>query len=163
MTEKGPITSAVYQLRRLVAESAAFQARVGAESAEAAALKVKVWDYEDDPLELQRARPFAVVWPADQFDIDQLAGGGHPLFAGRMQLVLILTDVDRHPGDREASGDDFAGWIDELLLEMAAMAGVNDYMPISHVGFLRRPMRTATKDEAAAGAYWETFLLVDCG
>lgn len=158
--EVGLITSGVYQLRRLVSESTAFQTRVEAADATAAALKVKVWDYEDDPAALQRARPFACVWPADQFDMTQVAGGGQSLFSGGMDLVLILTDVDRAPGDREASGDNFAGWLDLVLQDIAALAGVDDHLPIKSIRFLQRPARSAAKDEPSAGAYWEAAILV---
>lgn len=161
--EVGPITSAVYQLRRLVAESAAFRTRVEAEDAEAAKAQIKTWDYEDDPVELQKARPFACVWPADKFDLAQVAGGGQSLFSSGGDLVLILTDIDRHPDDREASAADFAGWVDTILLEIAAVAGVDDRLCIRRVTFLQRPLRTATKDEPSAGAFWQTALLIEWG
>jgi len=159
--EVGPITSAVYQLRRLVAESAAFQTRVGAADVAAAKAKVITWDYEDDPVNLQKARPFGGVWPADKFDLVQVAGGGQSLFSSGGELVLILTDIDRHPDDREASAADFAGWVDTILLEIAAIAGVDDRLCIRRVTFLERPLRTATKDEPSAGAFWQTALLIE--
>lgn len=158
--ELGPLTSAVYQLRRLLCESAAFRERVGAADEAAALPHVKTWDFEDDPAALQAARPFAAVWPADEFELARIAGGGQSLFDGGGELVLILTDYDRQPGDREASAWDFCGWLDKVLLEIAALAGVDDRLPIRHVSFLRRPLRTATKNEASAGAFWETALLV---
>jgi hypothetical protein len=161
--EKGLITSAVYQLRRLVAESAAFQTRVEAADAEGALVHIKTWDYEDDPVAVQAARPFACIWPADKLDFDQLSGGGNSLFGGVIDLVLILTDFDRQPGDREASGADFAGWIDEVISDLAALAGVDDRIAIRRMTFLQRPLRTATKDEPSAGAYWQAALLLTCG
>ena len=159
--EVGPLTSSVYQLRRLVAECVSFQERVEAEDADGAKEHIKTWDYEDDPVELQRARPFACVWPADRFDLERIAGGGQSLFGSGGQLVLILTDVDRHPDDREASAAEFAGWLDKILLEMAAIAGVDDRLCVRRVSFLSRPLRTATKDEPSAGAYWETALMIE--
>jgi hypothetical protein len=161
--EVGPITSSIYQLRRLVAESAAFQTRVEAADATAALAKIKTWDYEDDPVALQRARPFACVWPADRFDLVQISGGGQSLFSGQVELVLILTDIDRGSGDREVSGANFAGWLDLVLQDVAAAAGVDDRVPIKHVTFLQRPLRTATKDEPSSGAFWQAAFLVTCG
>lgn len=161
--EKGPITSAVYQLRRLVAESAAFQSRCGAADSAAAKKRVKCWDFEDDPILLQKARPFAVIWPADRFDLDQVAGGARNWLLGGGDLVLIISDVDRAAGDREASGAEFAGWIDAVLIDMADLAGDDDRIQLRHISFLRRPMRTATKDEASAGAFWEVAFLVSWG
>ena len=158
--EVGPLTSGVLQLRRLVAESAAFQARVGATDDVDARLKVKTWDYEDDPVLLQNARPFACVWPADRQDFDQVAGGGQNWLAGHGDVVLILTDRDRHPGDREASGTDFAGWVDEVLADIVAAAGLSDRMAITAVKLLQRPLRTATRDEPSTGAFWQVAFVV---
>lgn len=159
--EIGPLTSAVYQLRRLVSESASFQQRVGAADAAAALEHIKIWDYEDDPVALQAARPFACVWPAEKFDISQVSGGGRSLFGSGGELVLILTDYDRRPEDREASAWDFAGWIDKILLELADLFGVDDRLNCRRMTFLQRPLRTSTKDEVSAGAFWQTALLVE--
>jgi len=160
--EVGLITSSIYQVARLVSESSAFQTRVGAADAAAALLNVTTWDYEDDPVALQAARPFACVWPADKFDLTQVAGGGNSLFSGQMEVVLILSDIDRAPGDRSASAANFAGWLDRVLADVAAAAGIDDRVPIKHVSFLQRPLRTATKDEPSAGAYWQAAFLLVC-
>jgi len=153
--EVGQMTSGVLQLRRLVAESIAFQQRVGAADETAALKRIKTWDYEDDPVLLQSARPFAVVWPADRQDFEMVAGGGQNWLEGHGDVVLILTDRDRHPGAREQSGTDFAGWVDEVLADIAAASGLSDRMTINRIQLLQRPLRTATKDEPSAGAFWQ--------
>jgi hypothetical protein len=159
--EKGLITSSILQIARLVSESAAFQTRVGAATAAEALPKVHLFEIDDtDPEALTEARPFALVWPADAFDMQCIAGGGNSLFKGHMQVVLVLSDNDRVAGDRAASALDFAGWIDAVVLDIVSAAGVDDRATIHEIRFMLAPSRTPTKDEPTSGAYWDVAFLL---
>jgi hypothetical protein len=159
-SEVGPLSSGVYQLQRLVAESAAFRARVAIADVTAAKAKVKIFEYEADAATIANERPYACVWPGEKLDLAAVSGGANTLFRPSGELVLILTDNDRHPGEREASAADFVGWVDQVLLDILAAAGVDDRMTIRHVSLAARPARTPTKDEASAGAFWDVVWVV---
>ncbi|MFO8015256.1 MAG: hypothetical protein R6X20_18395, partial [Phycisphaerae bacterium] len=61
----GPISGMALGLRRLVAESAAFQRERGVADAAEAEPHVKLFSYEvPDPKEMKEARPFAAIWPS---------------------------------------------------------------------------------------------------
>ncbi|HEY4760945.1 MAG TPA: hypothetical protein VIH42_10235 [Thermoguttaceae bacterium] len=159
-TAKGPITDSVEQLRRLLAQSAAFQERIGVEDAETANTKIFMYEYEDDPVTLKEMRPFAAIWPAGEFDLSQHAGGSKNWLMGRGDLILLITDIDRAEGDRVASAENFISWLDEVLMDIAELNGQDDYLPIRKVSFHQPPARNTTKDEPSAGAYWHVSFLV---
>jgi len=161
-TVKGPITGSVYGLSRLVAESPAFQRRVEASDRAEAEKHVKRWLYTDHPTLVKAARPFAAIWPATDFDLEQFAGGASIRLMGSGALVLILTDRDRWPkAARQDSGDDFAGWVDEVITEIKNQSGVDDRLCIRRISFLRPLMHSDDWDAPSAGAYWDVWFLVE--
>ncbi|HUT14437.1 MAG TPA: hypothetical protein VMY42_28385, partial [Thermoguttaceae bacterium] len=109
---KGPITRSVLALRRLVATSTAFRRRVGVADEAQAHAKIHLFEFLDDgPQEIHASRPFAAIWPGDNLDLSQTAGGARNWMRAGGDLVLLLTDRDRYPKDRTLSGLDFAGWV----------------------------------------------------
>jgi hypothetical protein len=155
MSQVGFFTSSVYQLQRMVSESAAFQERRGLSSAAEALPHVKVFEYEATAEEIRKARPFACVWTGDKFEASPIGAGAAPPMRVSGDVVLILTDNDRFPGDREKSADDFIGWIDLVFADLLEKSGVDDRLSIQGVTLLQRPSRTPTAEEATAGAFWD--------
>jgi len=156
-----PLVIAVEEAARLVYESTRFQARVGAADAAAAAAKVFLFELEvDDPIDLEKLRPFALVYPSRVRWTKEACGDGGA-FDGSGEIVVQLTDVARFPGrGREArvvSALDFAQWAGEVMQDVAAAAGHSDRLQAIEIvqgeetgGFYRSP----TKDEKATGSYW---------
>jgi hypothetical protein len=160
MNAQGPLTSSVMELRRLLAQSPAFQKRV-ATSTVPADDKIFMYDFEDNPTTLKNLRPFAVIWPSQDFEIGVYAGGAQNyLKVNSAGLILILCDLDRVPGDRTASAADFIGWLDAVIMDLMNLNGQDGYLPINKIAFQQPPARNSTKDEAAGGAYWHVSLLI---
>jgi hypothetical protein len=165
---EGPLTGSVLALERMLSNCEAFRTRVGAATVAAALPHIHLFGYEDDPADIQAARPFASIWLADQWTLDQYAGGQRISMTCAGQLVLLLTDTDRHQTDRRASGMDFCGFVDKVLLFLKdhsndeADAGGGVYLSINRLSFLVGPRHSATKDEASEGSYWHTAILIEC-
>lgn len=159
---KGPMTGSVLGLQRLIVDSPAFQRRCGVENASEAEQHVHLFDYEADPVTLQAARPFAAIWPADELDYSVIAGGVRNLFSSSGGLVLVLTDRDRYPRERNRSGLDFCGWIDEIVWrDMLGHAGEDDRLAVGAVRLQQGFRHSPVEDEASAGSYWHVSFLVD--
>ena len=162
MDIKGPITGSVAGLMRLVAESSAFQTRTGSADQAEAERHVKRWDFRDQPELIQAARPFAAIWPASALDFQQFAGGDANYLAASGALVLLVTDQDPMPrGSREESGDDFAGWIDEVINDIKQNAGRDDRLTVHRMSFLQPLLHSPDWDDPSAGSYWDVFFLVE--
>lgn len=160
----GPITEGVFGLARLLRESAAFRALVGADDEATAEGSIWLWDLRtEDPLVLQRLRPFAAIWPADQLDLSQYAGGSQIWLAGGGAVVLLLTDVDRDLSARASAAYQFHNAIDTILTEILDGAGLDDRLPIRFAGFLQAPAHSPLKDRGSDGDYWHVAYLFRYG
>ena len=171
-----PLHMAVLGLDRLVAESPAFQRRICGEdeaTEDRARQKIELLEYEADPAEMQRRRPFAAIWPK-QTGWDQDGGGDRNLFGAHGMLGLLLTDVDRHGHhdneSRRASGIDFLRWAGEVIEDVLASAGQDDHLCIRSIRQDEEhgPSRPATKDVPAVDqgqptGHWWVIVLVEWG
>lgn len=155
---RGPVNG----ISRLVAESEAFQDRTGKFTVPSALSKVHRWSYLDNARIIQAERPFAVVFPADDLTLSRYATGVGG-FTQRGAVLLVLTDGDRYPDKgREASGDDFVGWIDQVLLDIRNRAGVDGRLELNEPTLLRAPRHSQDVDDTAE-AYWDVIFLMRWG
>ena len=176
MTDTRKYTSghavAVVELRRLVAQSAAFQSRTGTHSESEAGEKVFMFDKEsDDPadmLALVRCRPCAVIWPETwRWDADAAGERNYGDPVGG--LLLLLIDDALLPGraqeQRHQSALEFSDWVGNVIEEVLAHAGETDYLDIRTVTAAAEdgPFRTPTDQEASGGAAWWMRLHVQWG
>ncbi len=171
-----PLHMAVIGLDRLLVESATFRRRVcgeGEASEVAAREKIELLEYEADPAELQRRRPFAAIWPK-MTGWTQTAGGARNEFVAHGTLALLLTDVDRaghHDSEsRRASGIDFIKFAGEVLEEILAQAAADDHLCVNGVQQQEEhgPARSSSKDVPAVGTgqpagFWWVIYLIDWG
>lgn len=160
----GPLTGSIQALERMLSYCPAFQTRVEAATAAEALKHIFLFDYEaETAAELRRARPFAAIWPADRLDLDQVAGGQRIAVKCSGELVLLLTDTDRHPGmeRRRESYLDFVGWVDQIILWLKDHSNESDYLTISKISFLQGVAHSPKKDEKSEGAYYHCALLVE--
>lgn len=163
---KGPITSAVLAVERMLLESEAFRRRVAGEAEgtyQAARDKIFLFWLRDDPPALARQRPFAVVAPADQLDLTQYAGGQRNYLRAGGQIVVILSDRERYEDarlDGRQSGLDFCGWVDEVLRDLHQMAGRDTFPSLSEITLLSKPARVDPRDEPSGRRYWDCALLL---
>jgi hypothetical protein len=156
----GPITGGVVGLHNMLVASTAYRDFLGVDSEEAASARTYLFDLDRQPAELVRLRPFAVIWHADKLDLEQYAGGQQNFLQGSGELVLVLTDNDRHPKDSNAGGLDFAAKLDAILLDLAGAAGESDNLSIRRVGLFSRILHNPREDEASAGSYWHAAFLI---
>jgi len=149
----GMLTGPVLGLQRLVAESVAFQRRTKAANDQDAKRHIKLFRHRDDVYGFRSDRPFAAIWPTDDADFDQYAGGSQIYMSAGGALMLYLTDFNRHPGDDEQSGLDFCSWVDEVMHEVAAGAGVSDRLPIRNIRLHLCPAPPRDQDRPTVGDY----------
>lgn len=156
----GPITGGVVGLHNMLVASTAYRAFLGVENEKEASKRTYLFDLDRPPAELARLRPFAVIWPADKLDLEQYAGGEQNFLGSSGELVLVLTDNDKHPKDSTAGGLTFAASLDAILADLAGAAGRSDNLAIRRISLFSRILRNPREDEASAGAYWHAGLLV---
>lgn len=165
LSPKGPITGGVYGLQRLVAESMAFQRRVGASGHIDAQNYVHRWMLMGGPAALKAKRPCAILWCIDPTWEKQAERN---LFVRGTELALVLSDIDRAPTDRSKSGDDFCEWVDEVLQQIAERAGVDDRLVVRRLGTFdprdESPIRHSRDwDNKVQDAYWDAWFRVETG
>lgn len=164
---KGPITSAVLAVERMLVESEAFRRRVAGEAegtGNAAREKVFLFWLHDDPATLARLRPFAIIAPADQLDLQQYAGGQKNYLRAGGQILVILSDRERQTDPRpdgRLAGLDFCGFVDEVLRDLRGMAGRDTFPQLSEITLLQKPVRVDPKDAPSAGRYWDCAFLLN--
>ncbi len=169
----GPLTGGVLGLERLVAESAFFRGRDGIDAGadlDLAKQHIFLFDFfKEDPDEIQRARPFAALWPADLLNLQEISPGAKYFLEPGGELVMVLTDRDRYPGltNRRQSGLDFCTWVDQVLLDIAAAAGTDDVagteaqrLNIREIRLLQGVAHSHPKDAPSAGEFWHCAFLI---
>lgn len=159
-TATGSISGSLLKLRTLLSESDGFQDFVSAADAAAALLKIKLLTYSDAPHDIQDARPFAAIWPADRFDMEAVSWGGANYLSPGGDIVLLLT-AEGH--DTEADAMDFVCHVDEILNDLRDGSGVDDALPISRLRLLTGFAHSPPQDEQSAGAYWHVGFMVSWG
>lgn len=159
----GVITTPILGLERLVAESTAFQRRRKVSNDVEARKHIHLFDYEDHPNTLKRARPFAAIWPADPVILSTIAGGTRNWMIAAGDLVLILTDNDNFPGrdNRRRSGLDFAGFVEGVIRDVRNNAGRDDRLNVRGLETILFA-HSASRD-APSGEFWEAAFQVHWG
>lgn len=156
----GPITGMALGLRRLVAESEAFQRERGVGNSAEAEPHVKLFSYEvPDPKDIKEARPFAAIWPS-ALTWEKFAGGDRNHLRPSGDLVLLLTANDTTGSEVDETDADlaFAGWIDRVIGDVAKRAGQDDRLSVlSIVGADPLVRRSASKDDPGGAYLWAQF------
>lgn len=165
----GIITGGVFLVARMLAETPAFQRRVGAADWFGALAHVKRWRHSDDPRVIEASRPFAVIWP-EEVSLTRFAGGSRDAHQRAGVLALVLSDVDRRTRESgEDSGDEFAGWVDQVINELAAKGDVNDRPSLRLItlgGLPSKPGWTIAHSSQWAGSttgngWWDAFFRIE--
>ncbi|HUX14940.1 MAG TPA: hypothetical protein VMW52_00620 [Phycisphaerae bacterium] len=157
----GIITAGVHGVVRMVAESRAFQRRVGAADDHEARKHIKRWDFRNDEELLHDARPFAAVWPADRYQQTQYAGGEQNWLKGSGGFVLLLTDKDNLPVEqRDESGDDFAAWVDEVVNDLRGLVGRDDHLMVREISLLRPIAHSPDWEKGEDYSYWHVAIVL---
>jgi len=165
---------AVVGLDALLARCPSFQRRVAGDreaSEVVARRKIELLEYEAEPTELQRRRPFAAIWPMttgwSRKTLEEYDAMG--------TVALLLTDVDRkghHDNQaRRASGLDFLRWAGEVVEDLLASAARHDAdLAIREIRQEENdgPGRNATRDAPATDSgqptgYWWVMYRIDWG
>jgi len=147
---EGPISRPVVEVARLLVDCVDFQRRVEAANPAAAAKKVYLFDFTQDPQTLHSIRPFASIFPRQV-----QAGGAFLRMSG--VVTLQLNDKERFPNDHHRSGLDFGNWAGAVFNYIRSAAGVSDRLPVDNIEQAENgPFRGEPKDDASAGRYWWT-------
>lgn len=147
---EGPISRPVVEVARLLVDCVDFQRRVKAANSAAAAERVHLFDFTQDPQTMHSMRPFASLFPR------QLRATGAYL---RMSGVVILqlNDKEKFPDDHGRSGLDFGNWAGQVFNYIREAAAVSDRLPVETIEQAENgPFRGEPKDDESAGRYWWT-------
>jgi len=163
LADTGSLTHGLFQLRRILAESADFQEFVGAADQAEAEAKIHVFAFEAEPPKLAADRANATIWLADDFGLDAIAWGDRTMLDPGGDLVLELQAADEAAKDRDAGYWAFVRWVDKVLIALRDRAGVSDYLAIRRISTLWSPRRSPPEDDPSTGGYWLCGLLVSWG
>jgi len=158
-TPTGPMTGSILRLERMLLCCPAFIERIGGETELDTQESIKLFEHEDDPELLRKARPFAAIWPADEMDFQAVSGGSKNLITGQGELVLMLTDNDRMPSDVRASWFDFGGWIDSVFMFLKENSARDDFLRITQLRWLDKPAHTPRQEPEQDWHFWMTWLV----
>jgi hypothetical protein len=164
-----PLANAHRTLAAMLAASPTWQARLGVDSATAAATRIH---HHRDPsppaadqqgLGLKAHRPFAVIMPSADFAFPGYAGGSQNWHHPRGELALLVEDEDQHPGDSSAGYLAFADLIGGIMADLATQSGKDDNLPLGTLRFLVPPTDLEPEDQAADGNFWWCLISVPWG
>lgn len=128
---KSTLALAKASLQTMVSKSAAFQAQVGASTADAALAKIFLSaEKAKDDREFAALRPFAVV--GTYSDIARIAefGGTKNYLRPKGTILLFLTDNDRWPDDPADSSINWDNFIGGVIDDLEGMAALDDNLAI---------------------------------
>lgn len=173
-TPAGPITAGLLGIQDVLANMPAFQAWVGAESAEEARAKAVLFDYtggadqtssyESEPLAIAAFRPFACLWQTEHLALDWISGGEQYYLDPGADVYLELQQADAYPDDRDAGYWDFVSAIDGIIQGLRDEAGTSGGVPIHRIRLAALPMRSPPdEDPSNGGGYWVACLRLSWG
>jgi hypothetical protein len=167
-TPEGPYTVPLHRLAQMLAECAAFQTRCGLSYPDAdAEAKLVNGDgglkrifypaIEGDALELA---PCAILTWGSDWQLPMSSGGARNYFHSPVgEIFLELIDVERHPGNEEASTRNFGNWIglvlhsgDDAAPGLGELSALNDRLAINRFTQLEPPLFLERVDSEARGA-----------
>jgi hypothetical protein len=129
----GVVGFPVRALVEMLAETASFQQRCGANSP-AEAMKSIYRPHGVFTREVQPTGPMAVVWPKG-LSMDQASGPG--LRLKQANLCILLHDIDeKYAAQPEWSEADFTNWAGAVLSDLADLSGVDDRLVIQEIEML---------------------------
>lgn len=158
-TPTGPMTDSILRLERMLLDCPAFVERVKGGNEKEWRRSIKLFEYEDDPLLVKKARPFAAIWPADEMDFNEFAAGSKSWLRGGGELVLTLTDNDNNPGDVRAAWFDFAGWVDSVFMDLMGRSGRDQSLDISSLRWLQKPVHSPRNEPQGEWYFWTSWLV----
>lgn len=168
MQPTGILSTPKHKLRELVAETAAWRAWVGAQTALQAREKVFYSVLADEVM--QALRPLAVIQLADYSLAKVSCGVGNDLWPREPKLRLIVQDNDRAnvqvaqnqiDPDLILAGDiEFENRLGDVLAQMAELAAVDDRLAVSEIRMETPIVRNPREDWASQGVYmWSSWLI----
>lgn len=160
MNEKpsGPMTGSILSLERMLLDCPSFVQRVLGDNEMEQRESIKLFEYDDDPELLTKARPFATIWTADEMDFASFAGGSKNWLRGGGELVLSLTDNDRIRDVREAWFD-FAGWVDSVFMDLKKRSGQDEALDITNLRWMQRPTHSPRLEAREGWYFWTSWLV----
>ena len=158
-TPSGPMTGSILRLERMLLDCPAFVQRVRGDNELEWRESIKLFEYEDDPELLKKARPFAAIWPADALDFREFAGGEKNWLRGGGELVLMLTDNDRFPADTRAAWFDFVGWVDTVFMDIKKRSGRDQGLDVSSLKWMHRPAHSERSEPRTQWYFWCALLV----
>lgn len=177
----GPYTVPLYELARIVAETAAFQERCGLTYPDAAALaklidgeggmkRIYYPDCSDREGTLSRL-PFAVITFGGTWRLPMVSGGARNYFHGPQgDLILRVTDKARHTL-REGALRDFGNFVGTLLASgdddrpgISELSALDDRLSIYDIAQTEPPWECErVEGEANGEPYWAAEFLISYG
>jgi hypothetical protein len=151
------------KLCELVAESSAFQTRVGVASA------ADAWPWIHFPFARRSIeaidglkKPAAIVSIAPGYRRGRIAVAS--AWPQQAVMELILADDDHYPDDPESSAFDFCNFVDGVIQNLMAVQASGTRLPIEAIELTVRPECTPLRQAGAKGSeYWSTLLTVHWG
>jgi hypothetical protein len=161
-----PTCALAYQpavLRSMVAQSASFQIRRGANNPADAARGISAGALRGEDEIAAVGYPLAVIETA-RFGYEEVASYMMRPLDGA--LFLVLEDRDGFPTDREASAADFRNFVGGVAADLAAMQGQDDGNGNPLLAFktisLAAPLEfSSLRDNNPAKNYWTAVLMLE--
>lgn len=153
----GPIALPKSLVRDMLANSATFQARVGAFNAAGAYPKIFRTFVRRDDDEHRSLRPYATVLTTPQVQYVLDSGGDKNYLLPEGTVGVLLLDNDRYETDIDASSTDFENFVGGVLVDLEAQAAVSGNLAV--IGLELLSIRRLPEDvERAQGCWWEALL-----
>ena len=147
----GPSGGAMQRLAGMVAQSITFRMRAGVATVEQALQRVH-YPYLHAP-DQKSMRPFAMIESRD-YGWSFIAGGDQHFLWPDGALVLTLADNDKYPNSERDGFIHFMNFVDGVLTDLAALAGVDDNLALTGIEQVQPALRTKPSDEAQGDVYW---------
>ena len=156
-----------HELRRLVAQSATFQARVDqAGNPALAAKRIYLGGNWLDGVDVDGhalARPYAIVMrpPGPLWAL--AAGGDKNYLRRRGNLWLYLADNSRFPNDPDDDQTDFCNFVGGVDEDMAALAGYDTWLPIASIELVGTPQHSPIELGDPGSKWWQAWYGLEWG
>ena len=150
VTPAGTLSEPFAQLRTVISQSAAFQARVGAANAAEALPYIHVYLGSDDRF-TSVPKP-AVVLTYREAGYTQIASG--PTFMGGGTIWMVFLD-DAKEDTEEDSFLDFCNFVGGVIDNLAETGGVDSFINHGELPMVEAPNRTAPNErQEDSNDYW---------
>ena len=162
------LTNPMTALRTLVANSASFRTLVGAADATAALAYIhRVGVDPDANKSLAGLRPFALVAyhvPLDLDDEAQFGGDGNTYVdKGKLGLWFQVDVASGDASDHEDAEISFLNTIGDIVAEMEALAGRDEYLNITLLRGSDGPTRSSRQEKTLTEDYYQIGFDVEWG